>query len=376
VTWARKWVAVVAGVLAGTAGLSVCAARSDGQVVVPGLPVQNCAGEGEHAQRATVPAWIDASGTVDVTFLLSFWLMSLPDGTVADLAGGTFRAEQPILLRDTVELTVDGNNATLLRTEKGPADGTARGTSSITVEDGRDFVVKDLSVVGGHDGPAPGIRQYQVEYEAQHGVNVEGTQGVTICDMDIGRVLGDFVYLGPSGIREARVCPVDVHVYGNRFWYSGRQGVAVTCGSNIVYAANLFVDAGRSTLDVEPNSDILATHDVVFDGNLVFNGVRFYSSLGSAALVEGVALTNNTLIGTPFLVSIVGQRDGTNRRDVVIANNRSDTAQEGDRLIWLVDVQNVWVVANVLAHNGRDHPEIEAIRVTGLIDLANVFFVP
>ena len=308
---------------------------------------------------------------------LRAWLQSLPAGTEARLrAGGRYRAESPIRLDAKRALTINGRGASLVRTVAGdPADPKTRTRSSIDLQGGADIVIKGLNITGAHDQKGP---HYRADFEAQHGVNVAGVQGVVICDTRIVNVLGDFVYFGFSGTApdNNRTPTRNAHVYRNFFEYSGRQGIGMATGTNIVVEHNIIRDAGRSALDVEPLSDALEVHNVMLRNNVITDAKRFVSSLGArSVVVDGLAAIDNTLVGTAMSISVVGRTGPgpASKRNVVIVGNTSDRDCGCPRLIWLRGVDTAWVVANRAKVGARKGPYLQPADITGLVAAGNVW---
>jgi hypothetical protein len=340
-----------------------------------------CAAAGERASVVNVPRSIDSTGTVDVTAPLTAWLQSLPPDTEARLKpGGTYRAEHPIVLTDRQSLTINGNRALLLRTLKGdPADPTTRTNAQLRLTRGADLVIRDLRIQGAHEGRED-VPQYQVDYEAQHGVDVHGTEGVTLCTLDVRKVLGDFVYVGYSDpvVLQAGVAASNVHVFDNLFNFSGRQGVAAVAVHGLVVERNTLIDVGRTALVVEPVTAALDSDGIVFDANKIVSTPRFVASLGAPADVDGLTITNNTLQASAMGISIVGNTGllVANKRNVMIANNTSDQPCGCDRLIWLRGIDNASVIGNTAPLGGRGLASaLVVFDVDGLVVLDNTWLL-
>ena len=191
-------------------------------------------------------------------------------------------------------------------------------------------------------------------------------------------MLGDFVYFGFSGTapENNRTPTRNASVFGNFFDYSGRQGIGMVTGTNIVVEHNVIRDAGRAALDVEPLSDALEVHNVMLRNNVIIDAKRFVSSLGSpSVVVDGLAAINNTLVGTPMSISIVGS-SGTgpaSKRNVVIIGNTSDNDCGCPRLMWLRGVDTAWVLLNRAKVGTRKGPYLQPFDVTGMVAAGNVW---
>ena len=90
--------------------------------------------------------------------------------------------------------------------------------------------------------------------EAQHGINIAGTQAVDIDHVAINDVFGDFVYFGPSPARNGQPAVFSGgRVHDSTMVRNGRQGIAITGGKGIQIDHNTIGDTRRATFDLEPN---------------------------------------------------------------------------------------------------------------------------
>lgn len=161
-------------------------------------------------------------------------------------------------------------------TVRGPAtlDGSTNVSSArhLRIQGGHGITVRDLTIVGARGDCATDCNSDP--FFRQHGIAVESTSGDPITDVLIDRVEisgvnGDFVYLGakdnpkidlPIGLSPAAAAavlltdadlPKRVTITNNRFANSGRQGISVSGGDQVLISGNRVEAAGRTTFDFE-----------------------------------------------------------------------------------------------------------------------------
>jgi hypothetical protein len=294
---------------------------------------------GESAVVA-VPASIDATGRTDVTTSLHEFLAHVPNGsTVLFRAGGRYRVEGTLRLRDRHDLTFEGNGATIFATTKGD-----RTRSQWRFVRGQRIVFHNLVVRGAHPHGGMSDDAYQSKYEAQHGFWFEGTRDVLLDHVTVTDVYGDFVYIGKD---------LDTHIWSERvtvrwstFARNGRQGISVTAGRDVRIEHNSITDTRRSTIDLEPNTPSWGAERVVIADNMIGPGRLMFVAAGGNGPVNHVQVLRNVLRGHLLTIDVVA-REGTRRTDWLVDGNRSDK-KANQRVVRLVRVDNVIVRNNRL----------------------------
>lgn len=286
-----------------------------------------------------IPASIDSTGTRDVTAELQAFIVSIPDGSCisfpspSPIGPARYRAEGSIRLTDRVGLTIHANGAILFATTHGPAWPNP-GRVQLVIEGGSDLLVHGLTINSIH-----ATCQYDRTYEFEHGVGVYGAARVTLRNLFITNVPGDFVYIDARPVGGVLVPPRDVSVDNapsagegaGRFECNGRQGVAAAGGSGLTFRNLYLRSVGLTAFDLEnlPGQDI---RDVVISGNRVEAFQDYFVAAASAyGGTHGVTVTGNQLLGKPMSIIVGGW---SVHSDWAVTGNTSDSPA-GDELVIL-----------------------------------------
>ena len=275
------------------------------------------------------PTSIDSTGNTDVTGALNAFFRSVPNGALIRLReGGRYRVEGVLLFVDRRGLTLDGNGATILADTDGrgttPPSGLAhlwpRQRKHVLFRGGSDIQVRNLTIRGPHRNGGTSEDAYVSALEAQHGLEFAGVDGVTVRNVQIREVYGDFVYLGAYEDRWTR----NVMISDSRFEKNGRQGLAISAAEDVVFERNNVSQVRRSHIDLEPFSARGGARRVTIRNN-VFGTARltFVASLGHGSNVEDVTVADNELRGKTMNV-IVEAREGERKARFRILRNRTD----------------------------------------------------
>lgn len=142
-------------------------------------------------------------------------------------------------------------------------------------------------------------RTYVKSLERAHGVDVgTGSDYVTLKNLDIGGVHGDFINIGGNA---TQVRPTNVTIEGARARIAGRQAVGLTSGQFILIKSSDFRQSARTGIDIEPPgapppgivSDVTVEDSLIADSKnfcfgthsnptyrVVFRRVQFYGCRG------------------------------------------------------------------------------------------------
>jgi len=277
------------------------------------------------------PAPLERAQETDATAEVQALIDRAPDGGVVRLSGGRYRIEGTLVVEERRDLTIDGNGSTLFATTTGTLK-----RSHLRVIGGRDIVVHDLTIIGAN--PKAGLVDgaYQPALEGQHGIRLEGVTNIEVTRVRVQDVYGDFVYVGR---REGDSRFSDgVWIHESTFARSGRQGIAVTAGRNIVIERNHITHTARASIDLEPNTPTWGADNVhVLDNEVGPGNLMFLAAAGNGPVNE-VVIARNQLRGR-VLNSIVRARPGGARRHgFYFVDNVSDMTALGTTLkIWAVD---------------------------------------
>jgi hypothetical protein len=320
-----------------------------------------------------VPASIAADCSVDVTDALAAWLTSVPNGGTARFGGGCFRIDRTIILTDRIGLTIDGGGATF-RAGTPTGDGTpvdhpsraARTRAQWRLTGGRQIHLENLTIQGANQSAGTGDDAYIGALEAQHGVDIGGTQQVEIDHVTINDVYGDFIYFGPAPAKAGAAAVFSSgRVHDSTMARNGRQGISITGGDGIQIDHNSITDTRRATFDLEPNGPQgWGVQHVEIDHNQIGAGRLNLVSMAGSGPVHDVRITDNTLQRT--LTVVAGGSGSGARTGLTIANNHSDTplSTSADAAIRIQGVDDVTVTGNA--------QPLAASRGTAGVSLASV----
>jgi hypothetical protein len=198
-----------------------------------------------------VPSSIASDCTIDVTSALQQWLDQVSDGGIIAFGHNRcYRIEKTLKLARRHNLLVDGNGSTLRASTPGAGGRLAiRNRAHLAITASTNITVRNLKVHGAnpHGGATPDA--YDPRYEAQHAFQLNGDDGVFLDHVSASDVYGDFVYIGGSQTQPSQ----QITVAHSTFARSGRQGVSVTNGEDVLIVGNKFDGVARSLLDLEPN---------------------------------------------------------------------------------------------------------------------------
>jgi uncharacterized protein YjdB len=276
-----------------------------------------------------VPASIDGTGTKDVTAEINAWIASVPDGnTLRFRNGARYRIEGTILLEERNGLTVEGEGAeffvTVIHPIPNPTSSSQRKVnrtrSHWSVQGGSDIVVRNLSIVGPHPAAGTGSAAYVSDLEAQHGFDIGGVKGITLDNVRVTDVFGDFVYLSRWQTDSNWVDGAIIQ--NSHFERNGRQGVGITGARNVLFEGNWIGEVRRSVFDIEPNTERGGAENITIRNNTIGEArLRYLAAHGRAGRVANIVIEGNQ--GRKAMNITVESPVGSRRGPFRIVNNRA-----------------------------------------------------
>jgi hypothetical protein len=235
-----------------------------------------------------VPASIAADCSADVTPALVDWLRSVPDNSTIEFStGACYRIDETVELDGHRQLLLAGNGATF----KAVIDGD-RNRRHFLLRGDRDITIRDLTIVGSNPVAGATPAAYRPDREAQHAVDLESVHDVLLEGITAHDLHGDFVYVG-GGTAGYSDTVVVAHCNFSR---SGRQGISITGGQNVLITANQMSGVPRSMFDLEPTTAAGAAQHVRIINNTTGAAVNFwFASKGEGANVGDVVVTGNVM---------------------------------------------------------------------------------
>ena len=287
-------------------------------LVAAGWVVAALAGSVAVAPGATAQAVgeIDATGAADVTADLQALFDRTPDGDVVRLAaGGAYRVEGTIVLRDRNDLVIDGNGARIFATTTGAPD---RG--QIKIQGGSGLKIRNLEIQGANPHAGLDERAYNPELEFQAGLALEGVTDIEIDRVNIHDTYGDHIFIGR--LSDGRRTSERIWIHDSSFARSGRQGIAIIDGRDVVIERNQFTDMRRATVDLEPVGE-LAVENIHIIDNEVGPGRLLFVAAGGEAPINRVVIARNSLHGRPLTLTVIPP-EGQRRQDYWVIDNTTD----------------------------------------------------
>jgi Right handed beta helix region len=261
----------------------------------------------------------DATGRADATADLQALLDGTPDGEVVQLErGGVYRVDGTLVLADRHDLTIDGNGARIFATTTGDID-----RSQIRIIGGSGFDVRNLEIEGANPHAGLDERAFQERLENQHGIRLDGVTDVELDRVSIHDTYGDLVYI--SRHEDDRRWTEQVWIHDSTFADSGRQGIAVVAGRDVVIERNTITRMARAGVDLEPNSRAWGADNIHVLDNEVGPGRLLFVAAGGAGPVNRVVIARNTLRGRQLKFWVIAP-EGQRRQWFWVVDNTSDTA--------------------------------------------------
>jgi hypothetical protein len=261
-------------------------------------------------------AAIDASGANDVTAELQALFDRTPDGGVVRLEpDGDYRVEGTIVLRDRHGLVIEGGGARIFATTTGEP-----GRSQIRMLGGSDLKIRSLEIQGANPYAGLDERAYVAKLEWQHGISLEGPTDVEIDRVNIHDTYGDHIFIGWR--TDDRRLTERVWIHDSTFARSGRQGIAVIDGRDIVIERNRFTDMRRATVDLEPAGGLVVENVHIIDNEVGPGRLLFVPAAGGGP-IDRVVIARNRLHGRPLTID-VKTPEGQRRRHFWVVDNTTD----------------------------------------------------
>lgn len=313
------------------------------------------------ASTVLVPRSIDRTGTVDVTDDLNKFLAQQGDDVVVALRRrANYRVDGTLLLSDKKNFVLDGNGARIFTDSEG-----YRERAHLTLSGGDSVSVRDLVIEGAHPNPGP-EGDYVAQLEAQHGIQILGTNKARITSTQISNVYGDFVYLGRdqrSKMPTYRRPATNAKIVRNHFFGSGRQGIALTSADRVAIRRNDISQVRRSMFDFEPNADDGSVTNVVIARNVIGDAGLNSVAAGGKGTVDHVMVRRNSFVKQP-INAMIKAGDAVSRADWSFIRNVSDRGF-GSTLggaIWAVGgVENLAFIRNTQPMNwNRDMAGVQS----------------
>jgi polygalacturonase len=268
--------------------------------------------------KIPVPPTIDPTGATDVTARLRTFIAAAPRGSIVVLRqGARYRVDGTLELRDRRGLTLDGNGATLFAGTLGGPDRAA-----IRLLGGRSWTLRNLTVAGSK----PPDAGFDAALQWQHGIDLRGVRGATLRHVTARDVWGDGIYVGMS--TDSAVWSRDVSIIDSGSAGTGRMGVAVTAGRNVLVHGGTWSQPGLSTFDIEPNGIPGGARRVTVERVRLGGASRDRAlDITGSGPVSDITFRDNILVGRPLHVRV--DQGDERPRNITVQNNLSSVLFTG-----------------------------------------------
>lgn len=191
------------------------------------------------------------------------WFRKVPNNKELNFRkGGCYRIDGTLVVSKRTGLTFNGNGATF--DGKRNKNGKARHWA---VQNSSRITLKNMTVRGAN--PRAGARKdgYRRGHEWQAAYGVYGSNYIVLDKVEAYDLYGDFVEIGAMWVGRNPVNARHITVQNSHFERSGRQGVAIIAGEDILIRDNYISGVPHDILDIEPAFPTLPVKNVRFVHN-------------------------------------------------------------------------------------------------------------
>ena len=313
----------------------------------------------------TVPASIDPTGGTEVSDALQQWLASIPAAsaakpiTVRFQPNATYWVDYGLILQrkatgiggivaamwksvpafNLSNVTLDLNGATLQQRTTTPwrygsgdvLDARKRwGNPMIFTAGATNVRITNGTLVGSQTGG-----RYDPNREDWMGILIGGDNDddmaatMRVDHMTIRNVWGDFIYLASQTSRGKLL--KDVTIEDNTLRSSGRHGMVIHGGTNLMIRRNTMTGVGRFVFDSEPAPVHGWSGVTITDNTGTAGSLGYFQFVGNAqSVATGLTISNNSITSGHYAIDITNGAPAA-RSGVTITGNRSTEPTEFKR---------------------------------------------
>ena len=272
-----------------------------------------------HAATVVVPTTIPADCSRDVTADLNSLFTTLPAGTVLKFAAaGCYRVDGTLLVQERTNLVFDGQGASFKAFTDGTELPQPRNRAHWKLLYSNRITLKHMTIVGAN---LSGV--YDPDLEAQHGVALNGALQTTIIDVKVRQVFGDCVTItrGTLGPTIARGTD-NVTIRKLNCLVAGRQGVAITWGTNVTVQLSTLTDIERTVFDLEPTYSGWVVDNILIEDNVInSHGNYALGSGGAGCNVSNVTFRGNRIAAPGNIKVGTAPAAGCRKHDFIVEGN-------------------------------------------------------
>ncbi len=265
-----------------------------------------------------VPTGIAGDCSADVTQPILSWIASVPDNSVLSFGNGAcYRIDGTLQFSNRNGLDLEGNGSTF-RALTAPTASRA----VWRVIDSTGIDLHNMTI----DGDYANGGTFNSGLQGASGISLQGTSA-DIGSVTISNVGGDCVYFGQGQTSAQTRASGTVH--DSSCTGSGRNGIAIVAGDNILVQHVSLNAIGYDVFDVEPNPGAnYGSNGVTFDSNTIGTFAMNVYSVVESGPISNQSFTNNHVVGRGLKVGVADPNGaGFRPQTVTISGNSSDTAQ-------------------------------------------------
>ena len=263
-------------------------------------------------QTVSIPSTIADNCSQNVSGPLKHWLNKLPaETTVLVPAQACYQVDKGLTLNDRQDLTIYGGTYTSEGTAPGKAKN-SKGKSIFNLIGGSNISLESMKINGKNSGG------YHPALAFSGGIDVQGTNGITIKGVTITDTFGDGIEFAPlragadhkSGTITAQT--KNAVVDGLTVIGAGRQAVTLTSISGAQISDLIVQDPGINTFDVEADQGNEGAENVTIDGCTSSGGGIFFANggAGSAKYTGNITVEHCAMAKTTAGYAILSQAHG------------------------------------------------------------------
>jgi len=305
------------------------------------LALASSSGQARATAVYQVPGGIASDCSVDVTQSLTSWIASVPDNAVLSFGvSACYRVDGTVQVSKRAGLDLEGNGSSF-RASTAPT-----GPRPIwQVVDSTNITLQNMTL----DGHYPNGGTFNSSVQSAHGVALLGSSadlgGLTMTNLG-----GDCVYFGQGlTIAETRSSGT---FHDSTCSGTGRNGVSVVAGDNVLVQHVSFTKIGYDVFDVEPNpGGHYGSDGATFDSDTIGTYAMNAFSVVESGPISNPSFTNNQVVGQSLKIAVSDPTGGGFRpQNVVITGNSSNTAASNP--INVDNVDGLTITGNTVPMNG------------------------
>ena len=206
-------------------------------------------------------------------------IQGCPPGTVLFPANKHYELTDTIRLEHLTNRVIDGNGSTFKKVRSTPV---GRAHPNFLLSRARNVTLRNLTISGTWRGsgrgktsrrPCPIVKGTRLCNQFDHGITIAGGRNITVSDVRIENVFGDFVAVQPSE-KDNPEMPAQIRIERLTGHRAAREGVFVAAVTGFWLTDSSLTDCDQSCFDAEsdvPNHPLKNGHVV----NNSINGSRF-----------------------------------------------------------------------------------------------------